>query len=96
MPSRIQIGKVVTVKGRRFKIGRSKAKNKKYVARPLSKTGRSHNFGQKGATARPGTPKGDSYCARSAKIRSKNPSRPSANDFSRMLWNCNGAKSRRR
>ena len=95
MASRIQIGKVVTVKGKRYKIGVSQAKNKKYVARPVSKTGRSINFGQKGATAKPGTPKGDSYCARSAKITSKNPSKPSANDFSRMLWNCNGSKSRK-
>ena len=93
MASRIQIGKTVTVKGKKYKIGISQAKNKKYVAKPVNGEGRSINFGQKGANARPNTAKGDSYCARSAKIKSKNPSKPSANDFARKLWNCNGAKS---
>lgn len=93
MASRIQIGKTVTVKGKKFKIARSKAKNKKYVAKPVSGKGASVNFGQKGANAKPGTSKGDSYCARSAKIKSKNPSKPSANDFARKLWNCKGSKS---
>lgn len=91
MASRIQIGKVVTVKGRKYKIGRSQAKNKKYVATPLQGSG-VINFGQKGATAKPNTKKGDSYCARSAGIKStKKGATP--NDFARMLWNCNGKKS---
>jgi len=92
MASRIQLGKVVTVKGKKNRIARSQAKGKKYVARPVDGKGGAINFGQQGATAKPGTTKGNSYCARSAGIKSSNKG-AGANDFARMLWNCNGKKS---
>ena len=91
MASIIRIGKIVTVKGRRYKIAASTAKGKKYKATPLSGGG-VVNFGAKGFTAQPGTPRGDNYCARSSGIKSTK-SGATANDFSRMLWNCRGKKS---
>jgi|13_taG_2_1085334.scaffolds.fasta_scaffold37794_4 hypothetical protein len=94
MASRIQIGKVVTVKGRRYKIGRGTAKGKKYKATPLSGKG-VIQFGAKGYNAKPNTPKGDNYCARSSGIKSSKKG-ATANTFSRMLWNCNGKKSMKR
>ena len=94
MPSRIQLGKIVTVKGRRYRISRGTAKDKKYKATPLSGKG-VIQFGAKGYSARPGTCKGDNYCARSSGIKSSKRG-ASANDFSRMLWNCNGKKSMKR
>lgn len=92
MASRIQVGKTVTVKGKKYKIARSKAKGKKYVAKPLSGEGRSINFGAKGYSARPNSKKGDSYCARSSGIKSSKKG-ATANDFARKLWNCEGKKS---
>lgn len=91
MASRIKIGKTVTIKGKKFKIGAGTAKGKKYKATPLSGSG-IIQFGAKGYNARPGTKKGDSYCARSFGIKSKKKG-PTANDLSRALWNCNGKKS---
>lgn len=87
--SRIQIGKTVTVKGRKYKISAGTAKGKKYKATPLKGTG-VHQFGAKGYKASPGTEKGNRYCARSSGIKSKG---VGANDFARMLWNCKGKKS---
>ena len=56
------------------------------------------SFGQAGQAKgggdriRPGTKKGDAYCARSAKIKKcKNP--PCANALSRKKWKCRGSKS---
>lgn len=46
------------------------------------------DHGAKGATIKPGTKKGDSYCARSAGIKMT-----SANIASRAAWNCKGTKS---
>lgn len=65
------------------------------------KTGRKKTvrYGQKGATIKPGTPKGDSYCARSAgqmrdhPAAAKNPNSPLR--LSRKKWKCSGTKSRR-
>lgn len=66
------------------------------------KTGRikTVRYGQKGAKVRPGTPKGDSYCARSAGIKKRlskadqnNPNTP--NNLSRKKWKCVGKKSKR-
>ena len=94
MPSRIQLGKIVTVKGRRYRISRGTAKDKKYKATPLSGKG-VIQFGAKGYSARPGTSKGDNYCTRSSGIKSSKRG-ATANDFSRMLWNCNGKKSMKR
>lgn len=64
------------------------------------KTGRVRkvSFGQAGKASdgkdriRPGTAKGDAYCARSLKIKKcKTP--PCPNDLSRKKWKCRGAKS---
>jgi hypothetical protein len=59
--------------------------------------GKCRSFGQKGQAKgggdriRPGTKKGDAYCARSAKIKKcKNP--PCANALSRKKWKCRGSK----
>lgn len=60
--------------------------------------GKCRSYGQAGQAKgggdriRPGTKKGDAYCARSAKIKKcKNP--PCANDLSRKKWKCRGSKS---
>ena len=56
--------------------------------------GKKRSAGQAGVTPQPGTSKGDSYCARSAKIpKCKNP--PCANDISRKRWGCVGSKSKK-
>ena len=60
------------------------------------KTGRKKivKYGQKGATISPGTAKGNSYCARSAKIKGDWKSNPnSPNALSRKKWKCRGSKS---
>ena len=70
-----------------------KARSKK-VKNP--KTGRTKTvkYGQKGAKVKPGTPKGDAYCARSAKIKGDWKSDPnSPNNLSRKRWKCRGSKS---
>jgi len=60
--------------------------------------GKCRSFGQSGKAKgggdriRPGTKKGDAYCARSFKIKKcKNP--PCANALSRKKWKCQGTKS---
>jgi len=60
--------------------------------------GKCRSYGQKGKAKdggdriRPGTKKGDAYCARSFKIKKcKNP--PCANALSRKKWKCRGKKS---
>ena len=62
--------------------------------------GKCRSYGQKGKAKgggdriRPGTKKGDAYCARSLKIKKcKNP--PCANALSRKKWKCKGAKSQK-
>lgn len=61
--------------------------------------GRKVSYGQKGASVKPGTSKGDSYCARSAGQMKKHPK--AAKDpnsplrLSRKRWKCSGTKSRR-
>ena len=64
------------------------------------KTGRTRtvSYGQAGKAKkggdriRPGTAKGNAYCARSAKIKKcKNP--PCANALSRKKWKCQGSRS---
>jgi len=73
------------------------SKGKRFAKRV---NGKCRSFGQKGKAKgggdriRPGTKKGDAYCARSAKIKKcKNP--PCANDLSRKKWKCRGSKSMR-
>jgi len=47
-----------------------------------------------GKRIRPGTSKGDAYCARSAKIKGDWKSDPnSPNNLSRKKWKCRGSKS---
>jgi hypothetical protein len=63
-----------------------------------AKTGRTRTvkYGQAGSEIRPGTPKGDAYCARSAKIGGDWKSDPnSPNNLSRKKWRCRGSKSTR-
>lgn len=71
------------------------SKGKRFAKRV---NGKCRSFGQKGKAKdgkdriRPGTKKGDAYCARSAGIKKcKNP--PCANDLSRKKWKCRGKKS---
>lgn len=79
-----------------------KKRFEKKVTNP--KTGRTKTvkYGQAGKAKdgkdriRPGTKKGDAYCARSAKIKGdwkKNPNSP--NNLSRKKWRCKGSKSMR-
>ena len=63
-------------------------------------SGRKVSYGQKGAKVKPGTSKGDSYCARSLGIKKRlskkkqnDPNTP--NNLSRKRWKCVGAKSRK-
>jgi len=95
MASRIQIGKTVKVKGKQYKISKGTAKGKKYKATPVNGEGSSINFGAKGYTIKSGTKAGDSYCARSSGIKSSKKG-ATANDFSRLAWNCEGKKSRKK
>jgi len=71
------------------------SKGKRFAKRV---NGKCRSFGQAGKAKgggdriRPGTKKGDAYCARSLKIKKcKNP--PCANTLSRKKWKCRGAKS---
>jgi hypothetical protein len=65
------------------------------------KTGREKTvrYGQKGATIKPGTSKGDSYCARSAGQMKKHPAAAKDTNsplrLSRKKWHCSGTKSRK-
>jgi len=91
--SRIQIGKIVTVKGRKYKISAGTAKGKKYKATPTDGKPGIIQFGAKGYKVGPGTSRGTNYCSRSSGIKSSKKG-AGANDFARMLWNCNGKKSK--
>lgn len=73
----------------------------KVVRNPKTGRKRKVSYGQAGKAKgggdriRPGTKKGDAYCARSAGIKKcKNP--PCANDLSRKKWKCRGKKSMRK
>tara|TARA_R110002012_G_scaffold276771_2_gene463847 strand:- start:787 stop:1017 length:231 start_codon:yes stop_codon:yes gene_type:complete len=61
--------------------------------------GKRIGYGQKGASVKPGTSKGDAYCARSAgqmkayPAAAKDPNSPLR--LSRRRWRCSGKKSRR-
>lgn len=82
------------------KRGSSKKRFSKTITN--KKTGRKKTvrYGQKGASIKPGTKKGDSYCARSmgikkrlSKAKRNNPNSP--NNLSRKKWKCRGSKSMR-
>lgn len=75
-----------------------KKRFKTFVTDPDTGRKRTIRFGQAGKAKdggdriRPGTAKGDAYCARSAKIpKCKKP--PCANDLSRKKWGCVKDKS---
>tara|TARA_R110000824_G_scaffold193530_3_gene375964 strand:+ start:210 stop:473 length:264 start_codon:yes stop_codon:yes gene_type:complete len=84
------------------------AKPRKGKARvKVTKSGKRVSYGQAGKAkgggprVKPGTSKGDSYCARSLGIKKglskKKRSDPnSPNNLSRKRWKCVGAKSRRK
>jgi len=83
------------VKEKKKKKACKPSKGKRFAKRV---DGKCRSFGQKGKAKsggdriRPGTKKGDAYCARSAKIKKcKNP--PCANALSRKKWKCRGSKS---
>ena len=59
---------------------------KKYMVKIDGKT---IHFGQKGAKASPGTPRGDAFCARHKPTKNKK----SAQYWARKIWNCRGTKS---
>ena len=70
-------------------------KFKKVITNPDTGRKKTIRYGQKGATIKPGTSKGDSYCARSLGIAKKHPSAKnpnSPNSLSRKKWKCKGAK----
>ena len=62
-------------------------------------SGKKVSYGQKGASVKPGTSKGDAYCARSAGQMKKHPK--AAKDpnsplrLSRKRWKCSGTKSKK-
>ena len=64
----------------------------------MTASGKKVSYGQKGAKVKPGTKKGNSYCARSAgQMKShpkaaKDPNSPLR--LSRKRWKCSGTKSR--
>ena len=74
----------------------AKAKSKK-VRNPKTGRTRTVKYGQKGATVRPNSPKGDAYCARSYaqlkkhKKAASNPNSPLR--LSRKRWKCKGKVS---
>ena len=66
-----------------------KAKRVDGKCRSYGQTGKAKKGGDR---IRPGTAKGNAYCARSAKIKKcKNP--PCANALSRKKWKCQGSRS---
>lgn len=71
------------------KIKASNAVNKKYA---VEVDGKTINFGAKGYRIKPGTPAGDSYCARSSAIKGAN-DKSTPNYWARQLWSCKGKKS---
>ncbi len=72
------------------------SKGKARVKRTSS--GKKVSYGQKGAKVKPGTSKGDSYCARSNGIKKRLPKSKqndpnTHNNLSRKRWKCKGSKS---
>ena len=69
-------------------------KFKKVVTNPETGRKKTVKYGDPNGTISPGTPRGNSYCARSAKIKGDWKSDPnSPNNLSRKKWNCSGSKS---
>lgn len=71
----------------------------KVVRDRLSGRKKKVRYGQKGSDIRPGTPKGDSYCARSYAQMKQYPEAASDPNsplrLSRKKWKCSGERSRR-
>ena len=81
--------KTKPAKGKRFA---KKVKNKKTGRTRTVSYGQAGKAKKGGDRIRPGTKKGNAYCARSAKIKKcKNP--PCANALSRKKWKCQGSRS---
>ena len=84
---------------RKRKGGVRKAKKRGCTPRKGKKSckivgGKRVSYGAKGYSIKPGSKKGDSYCARSLGIQRKYGKTP-ANTLSRRKWKCRGAKSMR-
>ena len=68
----------------------------------VTKSGKKVSYGQAGKAkdgkrrVRPGTSKGDSYCARKRLSKKKQNDPNTPNNLSRKRWKCSGAKSRRK
>jgi hypothetical protein len=74
----------------------------KTIVNPATGRKKTIEYGQAGKAKdgkdriRPGTKKGDAYCARSAKIKGDWKNDPnSPNNLSRKRWRCKGSKSMR-
>ena len=90
-----ELGEVEELEEKKAKKPCKPSKGKRFAKRV---DGKCRSYGQSGQAKgggdriRPGTAKGDAYCARSAGIKKcKNP--PCANDLSRKKWKCRGKKS---
>lgn len=95
MARALRSGQTVTIKGKRHKIGRSSRQGKYWKACPTV-GGSCVHFGAKGAKVKPGTPKGNSFCARTLPLSKKQKSKsPTPNDFARRDWKCRGKRSSR-
>ncbi len=74
--------------------------SKKVITNPKTGRKKTVRYGQKGVSVKPGTKKGDSYCARSNAIKkslppSKRNDPNTPNNLSRKKWRCVGDKSKR-
>tara|TARA_R110000787_G_scaffold284982_2_gene399456 strand:- start:16375 stop:16668 length:294 start_codon:yes stop_codon:yes gene_type:complete len=94
----IFLAKIIIInKGERMPYGKGPAKGKAKVK--TTAAGKKVSYGQKGAKVKPGTKKGDAYCARSAGQMKKfpksatNPNSPLR--LSRKRWACEGTKSKK-
>jgi hypothetical protein len=87
-----EIVKYLRYKNKNYQITRSNRKNKKYKVEVKGKT---IHFGAKGYSIAPSTKKGDRYCARSSGIKGTKDIM-SPNFWSRLMWKCEGKKSKRK
>lgn len=72
-----------------MKISKSTIQGKKYS---VEVDGKKIHFGASGYRIKPGTDAGNSYCARSEKIKGAN-DKSTPNYWARQLWSCEGNKS---
>ena len=95
MARALKSGQTTKVKGKRFLISRSSRKGKYWKACPVGGQKGCVHFGASGAKVRPGTPKGDSFCARTYPLAKRQKSQGATpNDFARLDWRCRGARSK--